>query len=123
MWADARQGPARHNAMNDSQHSERRRAERFSEVAAVRLHLAAAQQDFPARCRDVSVTGMYMYVPAATPIKKGQTIHIAVGDVAEPTLADLTGRKMPATVARVDRWALTETGRLGIGVHFLEATA
>jgi c-di-GMP-binding flagellar brake protein YcgR len=107
--------------MNDSQQSDRRRAERYSDVAGVRVHLAKAEQDFPARCRDVSATGMYMYVPAATPVKKGQTIRVAVGDVSEPTLADLAGREMPATVARVDRWALTETGRLGVGIHFTEA--
>ena len=109
--------------MDDAQHSDRRQAQRFPEIAGVRLFLAAAEQDFPARCRDISATGMYMYVPAATPVKKGQSIRIAVGDVAEPAMADLTGREMPATIARVDRWALTETGRLGIGIQFAEATA
>lgn len=109
--------------MTDSSQSDRRQAERFPEVTSVRLRHAVTQQDFPARCRDVSSTGMYMYVPASTPVKKGQTIRVAVGTVAEPTLSDLADRELSATIARVDRWALTETGRLGIGIQFADATA
>ena len=59
-----------------------------------------------------------MYVPAATPVKVGQSIRLAINDVTQPDLARLTGVDMPATIRRVDRHALIDIGHLAIGVEF-----
>ena len=59
-----------------------------------------------------------MYVPAATPVKIGQAIRLAISGVAPPDLAGLAGADLAATIRRVDRHALINVGHLAIGVEF-----
>ncbi len=104
--------------MNVKSQANRRVYTRYPAPASVRVEHLASHRSFPARAVDASVGGMLMYVPAATPVKVGQTIHLAISDVGQPNLADLAGAGMSATIKRVDRHALIKTGHLAIGVEF-----
>jgi len=84
----------------------------------VRVEHLASRRQFPARAVDASAGGMLMYVPAATPVKVGQAIRLAINGVVPPDLAGLAGADLPAIIRRVDRHALLNIGHLAIGVEF-----
>jgi c-di-GMP-binding flagellar brake protein YcgR len=105
-------------AMNLQSHADRRVHRRRPAPASVRVEHLASHRQFPARAVDASAGGMLMYVPATTPVKVGQTIRLAINDVAPPDLAGLAGADLPATIRRVDRHALINVGHLAIGVEF-----
>lgn len=98
--------------------SERRTQPRFPDTTRVQLNHVATDRDIPARCRDMSRSGMYLHVPANAPVQAGQTVRLTLGSVACEPLCDLSERQLAATIARVDREALVSEGMVGIGVHF-----
>ncbi len=106
--------------MNVQSQAERRVHRRYPVPASVRVEHLASGRNFPARAVDASRGGMLMYVPAATPVKVGQAIRLAVSNVGQPDLTGLAGADRPATIKRVDRHALIRTGHLAIGVAFDE---
>lgn len=100
--------------------TERRAHERYVATSSVQLDHTPSHRQFPARCRDISRGGMLLAVPALTPVRKGQTIHVCIDTLPQPDLADLASRRLQATVTRVDRNELLSTGQLALGVQFAE---
>ena len=104
--------------MNVQSQADRRAHRRHPVPASVQVEHLASERQFPARAVDASLGGMLMYVPAATPVKVGQAIRVAISDVDQPDLALLAGLDLSATIKRVDRHALIKTGHLAIGIAF-----
>ena len=98
--------------------SERRQTRRYPVAASLRLLHDPSQRNLPARSIDASTDGMFMFVPATTPVKAGQPIHVTFGQVARAELSDLSDKTLPACVVRVDRKSLLVTGHLAVGVRF-----
>lgn len=104
--------------MGHGQETDRRRHARYPLNTRVGFYHAPTQREFPARCANISQSGMMMYVPAATPVQPGQPIRVSVDAVYRPELAGLSGEPIDGTVVRVDRMAMMRSGHLAVGVRF-----
>jgi hypothetical protein len=100
---------------------ERRMSPRHQLAAGAQFFHEPSGRNLPARCVDVSRSGLLMYVPAAAPVQPGQTIRLTLGAIALPELAGLSGTPIEATIVRVDRRALLAEGHLAVGVRFARA--
>ena len=107
--------------MIDRPVKERRVSPRYQFAAAVRFLHGPSGRDLPGRCVDISRGGLLMYVPAASPVRPGQTIRLTLGAISLPDLAGLSGAPMEGTIVRVDRGALLAEGHLAVGVRFAQA--
>ena len=107
--------------MSESPSTERRMHPRYPLVTSVDFFHGPSQRDFPARCANISVGGLKMYVPAATPVRPGQAIRLAIGGVSRPEFARLGRGPVDATIVRVDRQAMIQEGDLAVGVRFAQA--
>jgi len=61
-----------------------------------------------------------MYVPAAAPVRPGQTVRLTLGQVDLPELAGLSAARVEAQIVRVDRNALLAEGHLAVAVRFAQ---
>lgn len=100
---------------------ERRKHARYPLTTGVQFYHEPSQRDLPARCADISEGGMKMYVPAATPIKPGDSVYLTLGALGRPEFARLGDKPLSASIVRVDRQALLEGGHLAVGVRFMGA--
>jgi len=100
---------------------DRRRHPRYPLATSVQFYHGPSQRDFPGRCANISISGMKMYVPAATPVQPGQPIRLSLGSVGRPEFSRLGRGPLDATIVRVDRKALIDEGDLAVGVRFAEA--
>jgi len=107
--------------MNAARSKERREHPRYPLATSVQFYHGPSQRDFPGRCINISLGGMLMYVPAATPVQPGQPIRLAMGGASRPEFSRLDGRPLDATIVRVDRGALLSEGHLAVGVRFAQA--
>ncbi len=107
--------------MIDSSRRERRINPRYQLATGVRFLHGPSRRDFPARCVDISKSGLMMYVPAAVPVKPGQTVRLTLGGIDAQQLAGLSGTPIEGTIVRVDRQALLAGGHLAVGVRFAQA--
>ena len=64
---------------------------------------------------------MLVFAPAATPVKTGDYVKVTLGGVERPEFASLGRRPVDASVVRVDRDALLNSGHLAVGVRFMVA--
>ena len=104
-----------------SSDEDRRKHPRYPLVTSVEFFHGPSQRDFPGRCVDISVDGMKMYVPVATPVQPGQPIRLSLGSVSRPEFSRLGHGPLDATIVRVDRKAMIQEGDLAIGVRFAQA--
>jgi len=100
---------------------DRRRHPRYPLATSVQFYHGPSQRDFPGRCANISLTGIKMYVPAATPVQPGQPIRLSLAGVPGPEFARLGRGPMDATIVRVDRRAMIDEGDLAVGVRFAQA--
>lgn len=107
--------------MIDSPLRERRISPRYQLATGIRFLHDPSQRDFPARCVDISKSGLMMYVPVAAPVKPGQTVRLTLGGIDTQQLAGLSGTPIEGTIVRVDRQALLADGHLAVGVRFAQA--
>jgi c-di-GMP-binding flagellar brake protein YcgR len=107
--------------MTPIQKADRRRHRRYPLARTIDFHHGPTQREFPARCVDISESGMLMYVPVTTPVKPGQSIRLTVAGPAPPEVASLEDRPLEATIVRVERHGLLITGKLVVGVEFASA--
>jgi len=107
--------------MTEASSEDRRKHPRFPLATSVQFYHGPSQRDFPGRCVNISLGGMKMYVPAATPVQPGQPIRLALGSVSRPEFSRLGHGPLQATIVRVDRMAMIEEGDLAIGVRFAQA--
>jgi hypothetical protein len=104
-----------------SSNDERRAHPRVPIAGSAEFFHGPTQRDFPARCVDISVGGMLMYVPAQTPVQPGHPVRVCVGGINRPEFAPLGQTPVDATVVRVDRQKLLREGQLAVGIRFAEA--
>jgi plastocyanin len=97
---------------------ERRTSPRHPVPAGAHLVHPASARQFPARTENLSAGGAMVYVPATMPVQPGQKVTIKLDSVTHPELTHLSEKDLAATVVRVDRFALLETGNLALGVAF-----
>ena len=107
--------------MNSVQEKERRKYHRFPLATGISFFHGSARRNFPGRSVDISESGLLMSVPPATPVQVGQYIRVSVAAVSRPEFAGHTGKPRDATIVRVDRDHLLDSGRISIGVKFNEA--
>ena len=107
--------------MIDRPVKERRFSPRYQLAAGVRFFHGPSGRDLPGRCVDISRGGLLMYVPAASPVRPGQTIRLTLGAISLPDLAGLSGAPIEGTIVRVDRGSLLAEGHLAVGVRFAHA--
>ncbi|MCJ7543146.1 MAG: PilZ domain-containing protein [Phycisphaerae bacterium] len=109
--------------MTDMQKADRRRHHRRPLSAGVQFHHEPSAGDYPARAVDISDSGMLMYVPVSAPVKPGHpvrvTIHLAHRR-PDNGLGDLDDTPRPARIVRVQREGLMITGKLAVGVEFVQ---
>ena len=86
--------------MSGTSATERRAHPRYPLPTSVDFFHGPTQRQFPARCADISLGGMLMYVPAATPVRTGQPVRVAVGAVSRPEFLGLGGGPLDATIVR-----------------------
>ena len=98
---------------------DRRKHPRHPLATSVQFHHGMSQREFPGRCVDISKGGMLMYVPAATPLRAGDSVRVTLGSVGRPEFANLGDRPLDATVVRVDRKAMLNIGHVAVGVRFM----
>jgi len=98
--------------------TDRRQHVRRPLAVSVQFHHAPSRREYPGRCVDVSEGGMLMYVPAATPVKAGHAIRVAIPPTS-PGQTDNGYQPVEATVVRVDRHAMLSMGHLAVGVKFV----
>ena len=106
--------------MIDGPPKERRVSPRYGATAGVRFFHEPSSRDFPARCVNLSTGGLLMYVPAAAPVRPGQTVRLTLGQVDLPELAGLSAARVEAQIVRVDRNALLAEGHLAVAVRFAQ---
>jgi hypothetical protein len=104
--------------MIDGPIKERRVSPRYATTAGVQLFHEPSKRDFPARCVNLSTGGLLMYVPAAVPVRTGQTVRLTLSQVGLPALAGLSAAPIEAKIVRVDRNALLAEGHLAVAVRF-----
>ena len=80
----------------------------------VEFHHDASGRDFPARCVDASRGGLLVYVPAATPVKAGDSLRVALSDAPD----EVGEGPLDATAIRVDRNQLLTAGHIAVGMEF-----
>lgn len=107
--------------MIDSPLRERRISPRYQLATGIRFLHGPSRRDFPARCVDISKSGLMMYVPAAAPVQPGQTVRLTLGGIDPEELAGLSGTPIEGTIVRVDRQVLLAEGHLAVGVRFAQA--
>ena len=107
--------------MSEPESTERRSHPRYPLVTSVEFFHGPSQREFPARCVNISLGGLKMYVPAATPGRPGQAIRLAIDGVSRPEFAPLGRGSVDATIVRVDRQAMIQEGDLAVGVRFAQA--
>ncbi|HUU30803.1 MAG TPA: PilZ domain-containing protein [Phycisphaerae bacterium] len=101
--------------------SERRTHPRYPLATGVEFYHGPSQRQFPGRCSNISLGGLKMYVPAATPVRPGQPIRLSIGAVRRPEFSRLGAGPVEATIVRVDRQAMIDEGDLAVGVRFAQA--
>jgi len=102
------------------QKADRRRHRRFPLSAGVQLHHGPSSSDIPGRCVDISDSGMLMYVPVSAPVRSGQPIRLTLTHIKAEQYKGLSDRPLKAKIVRVQRQGLLLTGKLAIGVEFVE---
>ena len=107
--------------MNRVQEIERRKHQRFPLCTGISFFHGPARRDFPGRSVDISESGLMMLVSPSTPVQVGQYIRVSVAAVPRPEFAGQAGQPRDATIVRVDRAGLLNTGRVSIGVKFNNA--
>lgn len=107
--------------MSQGGSSDRRVHPRYPLATSVEFYHGPSQRDFPARCANISVSGLKMYVPASTPVREGQPIRVSVGGVRRPEFSSLGAGPVQATIVRVDRRAMIQEGDMAVGVRFAQA--
>jgi hypothetical protein len=107
--------------MSEAASTERRLHPRYPLVTSVEFFHGPSQRAFPARCANISLGGLKMYVPAATPVRPGQPIRLAIDGLNRPEFAPLGQGAVDGTIVRVDRQAMIHEGDLAIGVRFAQA--
>ena len=100
---------------------ERRQHDRYPLTTGVQFYHEPSHRDLPARCSDISQGGMKMYVPAATPVRAGDSVRVVLGALDRPEFAGLGETPLGASIVRVDRRALLSDGHLAVGVRFMGA--
>jgi len=105
----------------DSPLKERRISPRYQLATGVRFVHGPSRRDFPAKCVDISKSGLLMYVPAAAPVRPGQTVRMTLGSIDLEELAGLSDTTINGTIVRVNRQALLAEGHLAVGVRFAQA--
>ena len=104
--------------MSQTSGIDRRLHPRYPLTESVEFFHAPTKRNFPAFCRDISHSGMLMYVPAATPVAPGQSVRLRLAEVLLPALAELAGKVIHATIVRVDRRSLLSAGQVALAVRF-----
>ena len=107
--------------MIDGPLKERRVSARYPLATGVRFLHAPSKRDFPARCADISKSGLLMYVPAAAPVRPGQAIRLTLGGIDLEELAGLSNTPIDGMIVRVNRQTLLSKGHLAVGVRFVQA--
>jgi len=107
--------------METTPHQDRRSHPRYPLATSIQFFHGPTQRDFPARCVDISLGGMLMFVPAATPVQPGQPVRVAVGGLSRPEFAPIGQKPLDATIVRVDRQKLLDEGHLAVGLRFAQA--
>ncbi len=107
--------------MIDSPLRERRINTRYQLATGVRFLHGLSQRDFPARCVDISKSGLLMYVPASAPVKPGHAVRLTLGGVDLDELAGLSDATVDGTIVRVNRQTLLANGYVAVGVRFAQA--
>lgn len=104
--------------MTRTHQTERRQHQRFPLATSVQFNHTPSQRDFPGRCADISTGGMMMFVPATTPVQVGHVIRLDLNSLPRPDLPKLNDHPVDATVVRVDRQALLQSGNVAVAVRF-----
>jgi hypothetical protein len=110
--------------MTDSQKAERRRHRRHSLSAGVDFYHEPSAGDHPARGVDISGGGMLMCVPVSAGVKPGQPIRVTIRSAhrrPDNGLGVLSDAPRLARIVRVQREGLMLTGKLAVGVEFVQA--
>ncbi|MGA2264904.1 MAG: PilZ domain-containing protein [Phycisphaerae bacterium] len=107
--------------MDNTQKTDRRRHQRHPLVAGVRFQHAPSASEFPGRAVDISDGGMLMYVPVSAPVKAGQPIRLTLRGVRTKQFGGLSDKTLDARIVHVQREGLLVTGKVAIGVEFLQA--
>ena len=97
---------------------ERRRHKRYPLAAGIHFQHGPSQQEFPARTADISDGGLLMKVPATAPLQVGHPLTVHLSEVPGTGWEHYRGEPTPATVVRVDRSTLLNSGHLTVGVRF-----
>jgi len=104
--------------MAETEPTEQRMHPRYPLATSVEFFHGPSQREFPARCANISLGGLKMYVPVATPVRPGQAIRLAISGLSRPEFARLGTGPVHATIVRVDRQAMIAEGDLAVGVRF-----
>ncbi len=107
--------------MSPAPATERRAHQRHPLSTSVQFYHGPSQREFPCRSADVSQGGVRMYVPAATPVRPGDSVRLALGSMSRPEFAALGDKPVDSTVVRVNRDAMIERGYIEVAVRFLGA--
>ena len=107
--------------MGQTESTEKRVHPRYPLATNVEFFHGPSQRQFPARCSNISLGGLKMYVPVATPVRAGQPIRLAISGLRRPEFARLGTGPVHATIVRVDRQAMIDEGDLVVGVRFAQA--
>lgn len=110
--------------MTDKPKADRRRHRRHPLSAGVQFYHEPSAGDYPARAVDISDSGMLMYVPVSAPVKPGHPIRVTIRSAhrrPDDGLGTLDDTPRDARIVRVQREGMMITGKLAVGVEFLQA--
>lgn len=99
---------------------DRRKHVRYPMATSVQFYHGPSRRDYPARSADVSQGGMLMYVPASVPVLPGQPIRVTVAAAGLPGFGSMSNAPLDATIVRVDRRGILNSGHLPVGVRFAQ---
>ncbi len=110
--------------MTDKPKADRRRHRRHPLSAGIQFYHEPSAGDYPARAVDISDSGMLMYVPVSAPVKPGHPIRVTIRSARrrpDDGLGTLDDTPRDARIVRVQREGIMITGKLAVGVEFLQA--